>query len=186
MNNIEKDLQVFSSLFFSEDVVNTYRGNAFETANSKLENAKNLIKEKIANASPDAKRYLTTQHNLIELKQKKLANRQNTLLRRKEAAAKQTVQQINQVPQKPAYDENNPEHNEIIKQYHKVKMDKVRSFKNQNIVKEDNEVELEKIKANNIRNTLKIAKQNSEIAQKNSAQNNRLSKQKMVSNAANN
>lgn len=186
MNNIEKDLQVFSSLFFSEDVVNTYRGNSFETANSKLENAKNLIKEKIAKASPDAKRYLTTQHDLIELKQKKLANRQNNLLRRKEAAAKQTAQQLNQqTQQKAVYDENNPEHNEIIKQYHKVKMDKVRSFKNQNAVKESDEVELEKVKANNIKNALRIAKQNSEIAQKNSSQNNRLSKQKMVSNTNN-
>ena len=48
------------------------------------------------------------------------------------------------------------------------------------------EIELEKIKANNIKNFLRIAKQNSEIAQKNSGQNNRLSKQKMVSNSANN
>lgn len=80
------------------------------------------------------------------------------------------------------YDPENPEHQEIIKQYHAQKMHYVRSAKNKDIVIEESTNQDTKEKMTLLKAFLKQKETNSEIAQKNAANNLRLSKQKMVSN----
>lgn len=81
------------------------------------------------------------------------------------------------------YDPENPEHQEIIKQYHAQKMHYVRSAKNnKDVAIEENTNQDNKEKITLLKAFLRQKETNSEIAQKNAANNLRLSKQKMVSN----
>lgn len=94
---------------------------------------------------------------------------------------KHKMEQVRNAKNRLKFDPENPEHQELIRQYHSQKMQYVRSAKGKNISIEENTIE-NKEKLTLLKAFLKQKNVNSEIAQKNAANNLRLSKQKMVSN----
>lgn len=155
----------------------------------RLHKAKQILEEKMKNASKEGKEYLKRQYDIVSKKHDDELNKHyqiksihDSIMNKinKEKALEQMRQaQAQETNANSDYDPNNTDHQKIISQYHKVNMEKVRAAKN---LKEDEAQDNEEmIKLAKIRIREKI--ENSKMLQKNSANNLRMSKQKMVNQA---
>lgn len=184
MNLINDDLNYFN-IFLNNKLVEESLDDAINGHNR----MEAILQNKLKNAPSTSREYIKNQLKLIQEKRNSLTKTQNERNKKVQEAlnnAQQQQQQVVQQPQQqqqqqtPVYDPNDPNHQEIIRQHHQMRMAYARSMKGQqNQVQEDENEEVLKLKLRSLNNFRRISADHSERAQMNSGQMKRISSQKM-------
>lgn len=172
MISLNEDYQLFRYFVSLSEVENLNPNQSNITQNNpnqlinhtenvkKMENAKNILKEKMKYATPQGKEYLQRQHDLVDKQHSNaIQNEQADKMNRRALIKQIHNEAVNNMikdeqARKSKYDENNKEHKAIIQQYHNQKMEKARAAKNLNKsnIKNANNTINQNVKINRIQN----------------------------------